>query len=154
MVCQVLSKTQTFCWASSWDLIKIFSLIHCGLAAKGRVKKMWIYPHLGGLVMMGTKSTKKNKKKHAFKIHFRPFLVIIDQLFFTFLGGSDQALSQAAFYANICYHNPIPLLPPTPITANQHHPPSTSDSHCYHPPLMPPNTSIRHCTTHHGWWQS
>ena len=39
MVCQVLSKTQTFCWASSWDLIKIFSLIHCGLAAKGRVLK-------------------------------------------------------------------------------------------------------------------
>ena len=29
---------------------------------------------------------KKKQKKHAFKIHFRPFEVILDQLFFPFLG--------------------------------------------------------------------
>ena len=28
----------------------------------------------------------KKQKKHAFKIHFRPFEVILDQLFFPFLG--------------------------------------------------------------------
>ena len=64
-------------------------------------------------------------------------------------GGSDQALSQAAPYV-ISYHNLTPLLPPTPITANEHHPPSTSDTHNTQPPLMPPTTSIRHCTAHHG----
>ena len=46
-------------------VIKLLPYIRVGL------KKMRIFPHLGGLVVrMGTK---KNKKKHAFKIHFRPF---------------------------------------------------------------------------------
>ena len=69
------------------------------------------------------------------------------------VGGSDQELSQAAPYAHICYRNPTPQLPPSSITANQHHQPTTSDTHQSQPPLMPPTTSIRHCTTHHGGWQ-
>ena len=68
-------------------------------------------------------------------------------------GGSDQELSQAAPYAHICYRNPTPQLPPSPITANQHHQPTTSDTHQSQPPLMPPITSFCHCTTHHGGWQ-
>ena len=45
------------------------------------------------------------------------------------MGGSDQELSQAAPYAHICYRNPTPQLPPSPITVNQHHQPTTSDTH-------------------------
>ena len=66
-------------------------------------------------------------------------------------GGSDQALSLVAPYAHICYRNPIPLLPPTQITANQHQPPNTFDTHCYHSPLMSPTTSIRNQCGIGGW---
>ena len=84
---------------------------------------MWIYPHFDGWVVQ---DGDKIHKKHAFKIYFRTFSEILDQLFFYLfrgegVGGSDQELSQAAPYAHICYCNPTPKLPPTPITANQHH---------------------------------
>ena len=51
---------------------------------KGRVqKKVCKITHLDGWVFQEwDKLHRKNKKKHAFKIHFRPFSVILDKLFF------------------------------------------------------------------------
>ena len=85
---------------------------------------------VGGCFRMWTKSTKKQ---------------ILDQLFYL-LGApleSDQALSQAAPYGHICYRNPTPLLPQTNITANQHHSPTISETHCYQLP-HPTTTDATH----------
>ena len=49
-----------------------------------------------------------------------------------------------------CYHQ-HPSLP----TNTTHPPPLTPTAITHHsqPPLMPPTTSICHCTTHHGGWR-
>ena len=58
-------------------------------------KKIWIFPYLGGWVGQEAVKIHLLKKKHAFKIHFRPFWVILDQLFF--LGGGGWVMpGQAA----------------------------------------------------------
>ena len=100
---------------------------------------------------MGTISI-KNKKNMPLKSILDHFKSLLTNLF-TFLGGwvgrSDQALSQAAPYAHICYYNP------TPIIANQHHTPTTSYTHCYHPPQLSKTdaTHHQHLPLHHSpWW--
>ena len=107
---------------------------------EGFKKNLCKFTHLDGWV--GQECDKLHRKKHAFKIHFRPFLVIIDQLFFTFLGGVRPGTESSS---NLCPH--LLSQPNTTVATNTT---STSVTHCYHPPLMPPTTSIHHCTTHHG----
>ena len=48
---------------------------------------------MGGWV--GQDGDKIHKKKHAFKIHFRPIKVILDQLFAPFKGVSGQAAMES-----------------------------------------------------------
>ena len=138
---------QGFRFRSKCDIIPFKTSPREGL------KKLWIYQLLNG--WLGQDGDKIHKK-HAFKIHFRPFLVILDQLFYICrgVGGSDRALSQAPPFAHICCHNPSPLFPPTPTTAKNttHQPPltPTATTHQSQPPLMPTTstaTSMHHC--HH-----
>ena len=92
-------------------------------------------------------------KKHDFKIHFRPFYIL---------------LIQVAPYACICCHNPPPLQHPSmpmPTNTTHYYQPLTPTTTIHHnkPPLIPPTTSNHHC--HHppwwlvavwcisGWWQ-
>ena len=97
------------------------------------------------VVQERVKIHKKSMPLKSILNHFRSTFLFL----FRGVGGSDHTLKQAALYAHICYHNPTPLLPPKPITANQHHPLlPTSVTHCYHPP--PASTTA---TTHHGGWQ-
>ena len=52
------------------------------------LKKMWIYPHLvgQGSGLRGGQNPQK-QKKHAWKIHFKPFSAILDLLLFTLHRG-------------------------------------------------------------------
>ena len=43
------------------------------LLVQGRVKKMGIFPLLGGWMFQDGDKIYQKTKKHAFKIHFRPF---------------------------------------------------------------------------------
>ena len=53
---------------------KLNQIIILGKGSIKIQKKIWIYPYLGGWVVQGGDNFhKKNKKKHAFKIHFRLF---------------------------------------------------------------------------------
>ena len=95
----------------------------------------------------------KKIKKHAFKIHFRPFWAILDQLFFHPYreGGSGQALSQAALdKVNVKLTAKITTHPPP--NANQSWPP-TNPLHCHQPPVTATHYQSTPPTMTHWIWE-
>ena len=100
--------------------------------------------------MGGGQDGDKIHKKHAFKIHFRPFLVILDQLFLHLYrcGWVRPGTESSTPLCPYLLSQPNTTVSTNTHDCQKHHPPTVKT----HPP-QPTTTDTLHLQLHHSqWW--